>query len=107
RGLGESSKIFILALNGIISCAPNWIPLQTDLQKRLGWGQDKMETAIKQCVKFGYLKVRQGRQKGKFGHNEFDFDIEGSFKNETLQNTSESASTPTFQPLGGKPPTVE
>lgn len=85
--LTDSAKIFILALNAISVCAPNWIVCQSDLQKRLGWGRDKMVSVMKICEKHGYIRKTQKRMSGKFGQNEFEFDIDGKFKNN--QNTSE------------------
>ena len=87
RGLSDSGKLLILALNGIATGAPKWTIIQTDLQKRMGWGKDKMQATIKDCIKFGYLKVRQAKRqangekwrKGQFAPNEFEFDIEGSY----------------------------
>lgn len=114
RELTEPAKIFLLALNGIVSCTQNWVPIQSDLQKRLGWGQEKMENAIASCVKNGYLKVKQQRrEKGKFAPNDFEFCLDGTFKN--ISNIVTSNKCPhskvstvggfpvTGQPLGGNP----
>jgi hypothetical protein len=47
-----------------------------------------MDGAIACCVKFGYLKVKQARNKiGKFSHNEFIFDIDGQLLKYTDDET--------------------
>jgi hypothetical protein len=107
RNLSEPAKIFLLALNGIISCTQNWVPIQSDIQKRLGWGQDRMENAIASCVKHGFLKVKQQRtEKGKFAPNDFEFCLEGSFINCINNHQSEECPHTPFSTVGGFPVTV-
>jgi len=106
RKLSDGAKIFILALNGIITAAPGWTPIQSDLQKRLGWGRDKIRKIIKECVAYGYLKVSQSRDKeGKqFSHNEFEFDIDGGYVSQlpvTEKPVTENPST-ALPPLPSK-----
>ncbi len=86
--LTEPAKIFLLALNGIYSNTVNWIPIQGDIQKRLRWGQEKMEGAIKSAVNAGYLKVIKSRNNsGMFNPNEFEFDMDGGYlKNPTAES---------------------
>lgn len=106
RDLSEPAKIFLLALNGIISCTQNWVPVQSDIQKRLGWGQEKMENAIRSCVNHGFLNVKQNRgEKGRFGPNDFEFCLEGSFKNLGNIVTSEKCPHNTVSTDGGFPVT--
>ncbi len=87
--LTETAKIFILVLHAISTCAPTWIAIQEDLKRRLGWGREKMDSAIACCVKFGFLKVKQSRNKiGRFLHNEFIFDIDGQLLTYTDDETN-------------------
>lgn len=80
RNMSDSAIRFILALNGIWTSCRTWIPVQSDLEKRLNWTSKKMRRIIKECVHFGYLKVRQNRSKnGQFTPNEFEFDIDGKY----------------------------
>ncbi len=88
----DATKLLLLALNGIVSCAPNWVVVQSDLQNRLNWGRAKMQSAIREGVYYGYIKVTQARQteskkdkdgkyiKGRFLQNEFEFDIDGGYE---------------------------
>jgi len=103
RGMSDSAKIFILALNGIATSGKNWTPRQCDLQKRLGWGKDKMQHVIAECVNIGYLQVIQNRHKGKFTHNDFHFDTKPSYANSSEEGLSSGA----FQPKPCFPATVE
>lgn len=110
RGMSDSAKIFILALNGIATSGKNWTPRQCDLQKRLGWGKDKMQHVIAECVNIGYLQVIQNRHKGKFTHNDFHFDTKPSFGQSSEESLSSGASQPkpcfpaTVEPTTVKPP---
>jgi hypothetical protein len=114
REMTDAAKIFILALNGIATCAPGWTPIQCDLQKRLGWGREKMQKTIKECVRLGYLQVKQSRilnddekgKKGRFSHNEFYFDTEPSFLENKENLSSEEPSHNEYEPMTGKPSTV-
>ncbi len=106
RELTEPAKIFILALNAIFTCTESWIPIQSDLEKRLGWGPEKMQNAIKNAVKCGYLKVMQGRkEKGQFDNNEFEYDIDGGYpKGSTVENEEKPIHNE-CEPIGGFPVT--
>jgi hypothetical protein len=108
RLLSDAGKLLILALNGITTSAPRWVIIQTDLQARMGWGREKMRNAINDCVKYGYLKVKQSKiqanddkgKKGQFSHNEFEFDLYGGYApctEHTLEDT---------EPMTGFPPTA-
>ena len=90
RLMSDATKLLILALHAISTCAPSWTVVQSDVQKRMGWGRDKMNGAIKEAVQFGYLKVTQARKeeekdkdgnpiKGQFASNSFEFDILGGY----------------------------
>lgn len=104
--LTEPAKIFLLALNAIYTCTQNWVPIQTDIQKRLRWGQDRMENAIKSAVSAGYLKVIQTRnEKGLFNPNEFEFDIDGGYSKESIVEKEEKPPHNECEPMGGFPPT--
>ncbi len=101
----------LLALNGIATCTMNWIPIQSDLQKRLGWGKEKMQSTIKEGVRLGYLKVTQsrefsGKEKGRFTHNDFEFDLEGGYLKEE-KTPQEKPADNQHEPRGDKPATAE
>lgn len=90
RNMSDSAIRFILALNGIWMNCRTWVPIKSDLEKRLNWYPKKMSNVIKECVKFGYLKVRQFRgKKGRFAPIEFEFDIEGKYLEECPHNEYE------------------
>lgn len=102
RELTEPAKIFLLALNGIVSCTQNWVPIQSDIQKRLGWSRSKIDGAIDSCIEYGFLKVKQKRtESGRYAPNDFEFCLEGSFKKCLEYDTLENAPTHGFQPLTG------
>ena len=100
RELTDFAKILILALNAIATSAPHWVPIQSDLEKRLGWGKKRMRAAIKSCEECGYMKVKQTRcmedikdengksKKGQWKYNDFEFDTYPSFL-ENSENSSE------------------
>lgn len=113
RKLSDAGKLLILALNGISSTAPRWVIIQSDLQGRMGWGKEKMQAAIRDCVQYGYLKVKQAKRqlngdnwkKGQFSHNEFEFDLDGGYLTQT--DLSSGASEPkTGFPSTAQPSTV-
>lgn len=87
RGLSDAAKLLLLALNGIATNTRTWKIIQCDVQARLGWGRDKMRDAMRCCIQFGYMKVKQARclqkdqnsKKGQWAHNEFEFDMEGKY----------------------------
>ncbi len=125
RSLSDATKLLILAMHAIMSCTYTWVVVQQDLQNRMGWGKEKMRTAIKEAVKFGYLRVKQGRQenlrdehgnliKGQFCTNEFEFDVSGGFltdepiSEETEENPIHNECEPeTVNPSTVKPCTVK
>lgn len=81
--LSDQAKILLLALNGITSTTPNWQIRQSDIQKRLNWGKERMQKAIKNCIANGYMQTRMIRGKnGKFDHKYFEFDMEPTFSSE-------------------------
>lgn len=87
RKMSDSAIRFVLALNGIWMNSRTWVPVQSDLAKRLNWGKKKMTRIIQECVELGYLKVTQNRdKKGLFNPNQFEFDIEGKY-NENKEET--------------------
>ena len=90
---------FILALNAIATCAPNWTPVQTDIQKRLRWGRDKMCKVIKECIKLGYLMKKQKRQDGQFNYNEFEFDTVPSYLKTEIDDTLEKSPHNECEPM--------
>lgn len=103
RSLSDAAIRLILAFQAIDTCTKNWVIRQCDIQKRLGWGVEKMRNTIKECIKYGYMQVRQSRESaGKFSRNDFNFDINASYL-----DTVETAPTDTFQPSTGFPSTVE
>lgn len=126
--MSDATKLLLLALNGIASCAPNWTVVQCDLQNRMGWGRAKMQSAIREAVYLGYLLVTQTRQteskkdkngkyiKGQFSKNEFEFDINGgyptgvNFKPSTVDHlpdpSCENDPTSGFEPRSGLSPTA-
>jgi hypothetical protein len=113
RQLSDAGKLLLLALNGIATCTYTWTVIQSDIQKRMGWGRDKMRGAVHECIKHGYMKIKQNRlvhsqdpenkwqKKGQFAHNEFEFDMEPSYLNENQQDAekcphNECQPTPDF-----------
>jgi hypothetical protein len=111
--LSDSSIRLMCALN---ACPENWTIIQCDIQKRLGWGKEKMRSAIKECIKYGYLKVTQSRRahtereengsfkKGQFSYHEFEFDIEGGYSKNDSQILYEECPDIEYEPDGGNPP---
>jgi hypothetical protein len=90
RKLSDAAKILIFALNGIFTCTHTWVPIQCDLQKRLGWGKEKMRNTIKECESAGFLRVTQRRHKsGEFACNDFEFCIDASFKEKSINSSQE------------------
>lgn len=99
RELSDAAKILVFALNGIFTCTHTWVPVQCDLQKRLGWGKEKMRNTIKECQNAGFLRVTQGRHKsGEFACHDFEFCIDASFKENSIhfpqENTPHNESEP-------------
>lgn len=84
QDIGNAAKLLLMALNAL---PESWTPIQTDIRKRMGWGRAMMDTAIKECVKAGYMQVIQGRKtemvrdekgrvvKGRFSHNIFQWEL--------------------------------
>lgn len=122
RGLSDAAKILILAIHGIKSCAPSWVIVQADLQKRLSWGRDKMRSTMKELEHYGFLKVVQDRKKdsekeeksraikGSFRQNDFFFSMDKEYKDEKNTGTYKrdkrsSLSVQAFQPLTEIPST--
>lgn len=96
RNLSDAAIRLILALNAI---PDSWIIVQCDIQQRLGWGREKMQNAIKECVQFGFMKVTQSREKGQFSKNNFEFDTSPSYLEKPTHNE--------YEPLTGFPLTDE
>lgn len=115
RKMSDHAKLLILAVNGITSNVPKWTLLQSDIQKRMGWGKDKMQSAIRDCIACGYLKVNQVHhkftcekfKKGMFSHNEFEFDIEGSYDIDTKKDKKKTLSSGGSEPKPYKPSTAK
>ncbi len=90
RNLSDAAKILIFALNGIFTCTHTWVPVQCDLQKRLSWGRDKMKNTVDECEKFGFIRTRQMRnENGEWGRKDFEFCIDASFKEKTIDHSQE------------------
>lgn len=100
KELKDREKILLLALNAISTCAPTWEVCQTDLAKRLGWGEDKMTAAIKACRKLGYIKTRQKRNCGQYGQNEFEFCLDGSYSKNNDNISQEKCPHNECEPTG-------
>lgn len=105
RTLTDSAKLLILAMHAILSCTHTWVIIQSDLQKRMGWGKEKMRGAIKNAEEHGFIKRRQGRRKelkdedgnlvkGQYAANEFDFDVTGNLLNNSMQEIDPSSGSP-------------
>lgn len=95
RTLSDGAIRFLLALNGIATSGGCWVPIQSDLEKRLGWGEKKMRSVIKELKESGYLIVRQSQREkgqtidgkkvgGQFLHNDFEYDLDGGYSKKEL-----------------------
>lgn len=83
NNLSEYAKVLILALNGIMSTTPNWQIRQVDIQKRLAWGKDRMQKAIRNAIDNGYIQTKMIRgENGRFEYKYFEYDTEPSFLSE-------------------------
>jgi len=99
--LTDSGYRLLLCLNAF---PESWIAVQSDICKRLNWGKEKMENAVKNCCNLGYMKVTQHRTElGKFSQNHFEYDLYRSYlkKDEGHEKLKECL------PKGGDPPTVD
>lgn len=71
----------LVALNALPESG--WTIVKEDIKKRLNWKRDKFGNAVKNCIKFGYMRVTQNRtEKGKFLPNIYEFDMAPSFLGE-------------------------
>lgn len=111
--ISDKAVRLLLMLNAIATSGGDWVPRQSDIQKRLGWGEQKMREAIKECCNKGYMIVRQNRSadekaKGQYSHNEFEFCLDGSYKNisyiqkNSIQPSQEKPSDIESEPAGVK-----
>jgi hypothetical protein len=111
ENLTEPGVRLIGVLNAMMTCGGNWVPSQSDIQNRLGWGIEKMQKAIKNLVDNGYLKVTMIRssdalKKGQFARNILEFDIDGAYliyNPEVTSPESEKASHKHSEPIRGYP----
>lgn len=104
RTLSDAAKILIFALNGIFTCTHTWVPVQSDIQKRLSWGKEKMRNTMKECEKYGFLRVQQRRNKvGEFACHDFEFCIDASFKEKTTNIPQEKPPHSEYEPETGLP----
>ncbi len=101
--LSDAAIRLLLALNAV---PDSWVIVQSDIRERLAWGRDKMQNAIKECVKHGYMKVTQTKEKGKFSVNNFEFDTSPSYLKKPPHDEYEplTENPLTVHPLTVKPP---
>lgn len=118
RTLSDAAIRFLLVLNAIATCAASWIPIQSDLEKRLGWGRDKMKSVIRELKREGFLIVRQSHFEkgeivdsekvgGRFKHNDFEFDLEGGYSKNDHNASQIKPSHNECEPSTCFPSTVE
>jgi len=112
KHLSDSAIRLMCALN---ACPESWTIIQSDIQQRLGWGRERMRSAIKECIEHGYLKITQSRRantereknggfkKGQFSHNEFEFDIEGGYSKNDQEIPYEECPDNEYEPERAKP----
>ena len=118
RTLSDGAIRFLLALNGIATSGGNWVPIQSDLEKRLGWGEKKMRSIIKELKESGYLIVRQSQREkgeiiegkkvgGQFLHNDFEYDLDGGYSKKELTQPQDKPSHNEYEPSAHKGSAVE
>lgn len=87
KNLSDSAIRLLLALNAL---PDKWVIYQCDIRERLGWGRDKMQSAIKECVQFGFMKVTKTRsEQGRFEPNDIEFELSPVYLEKPSHNECE------------------
>jgi hypothetical protein len=110
KDLTDSAKILLIYL---MSNSPTWKVYGRFTAKLLGWGKEKLSSAIRCLYTLGYITRIQNREKGKWTHYTYRYSNKPKFKNpawqsqfkssgqkpEMLPNVDETPSTPETLPV--------
>lgn len=101
QNLKDSAKLLLIALH---SLPETWTIYQSTLAEMLGWGCDKIASAVEILTTQGYLRRTQNRaEKGKFGAFSYEFYWEPIFKeNPNIQPDPMPFETPKEEAVTGR-----